>query len=167
MTDKPKTRVRFYRIRNRLKDKLGGGRPGELTIPKEALEQAQAAFEKMAEDYPDWVTKHIEQLRVLHARCVDTPEHRAKIYVEIHEIAHDMRGQGGTFGYPLITTFAASLYEFTAPKAVIGDNQIEIIKAHIDSMSAVIKGRVKGSGGTLGAELAANLSQAIAKYETV
>jgi hypothetical protein len=38
---------------------------------------------------------------------------RATEFKRINEIAHDMRGQGGTFGYPLVTTVAGSLYTFT------------------------------------------------------
>ncbi|NWH07182.1 MAG: hypothetical protein HXY22_00770 [Alphaproteobacteria bacterium] len=164
MTKVP-TKVRFYRLRNRLRDKLGGGAPGTITIAPDALAAAQAAIDKMAEDYPDWVQSHLDQLRVLHARCVDTREQRSRFYAEIRDIAHNMKGQGGTFGYPLISMCATSLYDFTSPRAGKTDNHIEIIKAHIDSMTAIIKGRIKGNGGEIGSELMQNLNRAIAKYE--
>jgi hypothetical protein len=168
--DKAQVKVRLYRFRNALKEKVGyvGGAPGEpVRIDPAALERANAALEQMKEDYPDWVQKHIEELRLNHARCVDTPNERLKHYTKMREIAHDMKGQGGTFGYPLITTFATSLYEFVGPRAGTTDNHIEVIKSHIDSMAAVIKDRVKGSGGEIGQALTKGLHEAIERYSKI
>jgi hypothetical protein len=166
---KAPVRVRFYRFRNVLKEKTAGtGASGAaLTVDPKALEAANAALAKMSEDYPDWVSKHIEELRVHHARCVDSPGERVRRYGMMREIAHEMKGQGGTFGYPLMTTFAASLHDFVGPRAGTTDNHIEIVKSHIDSMAAVIKERVKGSGGEIGKALTAGLKSAIDRYTRV
>ncbi len=102
--------VRFYRFKNRLKEKTAGLAPGKTTISQEAIEEAEKALNKMSEDYPDWVSGLIVKLQEQHGRCVDTPEKRHEFFEEINHIAHDMKGQGGTFGYPLITNFADSLY---------------------------------------------------------
>lgn len=168
--DKPQVKVRLYRFRNALKEKVGyvGGAPGEVVrIDPAALEKANAALDQMKEDYPDWVQKHIEELRLSHARCVDTPNDRTKHYSRMREIAHDMKGQGGTFGYPLITTFATSLYEFVGTRAGTTDNHIEVIKSHIDSMAAVIKDRVKGGGGEIGQALTKGLHEAIERFSKI
>ena len=162
---KSRTRVRFYRMRNRLKDKVGGGAGGGDAIDVRALEAAAAEFDKMGEDYPDWVQTHIKELYDHCRRSVDTPEERAKYFKRINEIAHDMRGQGGTFGYPLISHFGdslydASLFEIGAP---ISDNHVEIAKAHVDAMNAVIKARISGDGGAIGTELRSTLEKAIDK----
>ena len=169
MADEGKTavKVRLYRFRNMLKQKTAGagGAPGEaLTIDPKALEAANAALEKMSEDYPDWVGKIIVELREHLMRCIDTPADRTKRYAKIREIAHDMKGQGGTFGYPLMTAFATSLVDCVGPKSGTSDNHIEIIKSHIDSMSAVIKDRVKGNGGEIGKALTLGLKNAIEKH---
>ena len=158
--------VRFYRFKNRLKEKTAGLAPGKTSINPEALEEAEKALNKMAEDYPDWVSGLIVKLQEQHGRCVDTPEKRHEFFEEINHIAHDMKGQGGTFGYPLITNFADSLYGFTIKRpGDITDNQIELVKSHVDAMRAVIRGRVSGDGGEIGAELTKSLDEAIAQYE--
>ena len=168
MADEAKAavKVRLYRFRNVLKEKTAGagGGSGPLVIDPKALEAATAALEKMAEDYPDWVTKHVEELRTHHARCVDTPNDRRRRFAMMREIAHDMKGQGGTFGYPLITTFATSLYDCVGPRSGTTDDHIEIVKSHIDSMAAVIKDRIKGNGGEIGKALTQGLKQAIERY---
>jgi len=75
-----------------------------------------------------------------------------------------MRGQGGTFGYPLVTTVADSLYTFTGSRSLAQDSHVEIVKSQIDTMNAVIKERVEGDGGILGRELLTALEKAIEKF---
>ncbi len=157
--------VRFYRFQNRLREKTAGLGVKNAEIDENALLEAEAALGKMSEDYPDWVSNLIVKLQEQHGRCVDTPEMRRDCFEEINHIAHDMKGQGGTFGYPLISTFSDSLYGFTLVRDNITDNQIELIKSHLDSMRAVIRGRISGSGGDIGVKLTDGLNEAIAKYE--
>lgn len=165
MDKNKKVIVRFYRFKNRLKEKTAGLSPGNAGISLDALEKAEQALSKMAEDYPDWVSSLIVKLQEQHGRCVDTPEKRHEFFEEINHIAHDMKGQGGTFGYPLITSFADSLYGFTIKKpGDISDNQVELVKSHVDAMRAVIRGRVSGDGGDMGKKLAQSLNEAIEKY---
>ena len=75
-----------------------------------------------------------------------------------------MKGQGGTFGYQLITDFAEGLYNFTSTGAGLSDSHVEIIKAHIDAMRVVIRERIDGDGGEIGSELKKGLEASVAKY---
>lgn len=159
--------VRFYVIRNVLKEKAGSGdgdpsAQGGISI--EAIQAAEAEFQKMSEDYPDWVQSLIDELMESYRRCIDTSELRHEKLAVIHDIAHDMKGQGGTFGYPLITDFGESLYKCTYKSEQCSDNLVGLIKAHIDGMKAVIGGRISGDGGDTGKELLESLNLAIQKY---
>ena len=166
-TEARRIRVRLFRLRNKLKEKAGVGRAvaGESTIATEALERALAEMKKSQEDYPDWVRATLSELGDdLKAAFEKTDEERRKHFKHIGAIAHELKGQGGTFGYPLISVFGKSLNEFTEREAHITDNHLEIVKAHVDVMRAVIKDRVAGDGGTLGRELIMVLERAIKKY---
>ena len=156
--------VRFYRFKNSLKERTAGLSGEKANVNIEALEEAQKALDKMCEDYPDWVSGLIQTLREMHGRCVDTPEMRRDAFEEMSIIAHDMKGQGGTFGYPLITAFSDSLYSFTTHKGEVTDNQVELVKAHLDAMRAVISNRISGDGGEIGRKLTDGLNEAISKY---
>ena len=167
---KKKVLVRIYRFQNNLRQKAvnaagGGDDKGAPSLGADLLAAAEAEFVKMAEDYPDWVKSLIRRLYEQHGRCVDTPEQRHQIFKNLNMIAHDMKGQGGTFGYPLISYFGGSLFDVTKPHDTYTDNVVEIVKAHVDAMNAVIKGRIDGDGGAVGAELKNILTEAIDKYE--
>jgi len=164
-----KVSVRFYRRKNKLREKtLGLARiDDDVCFDEDLMAKAMAALEDMSEDYPDWVSSLIDQLATVHRRCVDTPEQRFQLFEQLHAIAHDMRGQGGTFGYPLISDFSDGLYDFTAVNTSLSDKNVEIIKSHIDAMRVVIKQRINGDGGDIGKQLKTGLDIAIKKYSKV
>ena len=172
MTSKPLTakkpvKVRIFRPRSKLKDKAGGlGKGAESgSLAMDALAAAEAEFQKMAEDYPDWVGGYITSLyKEYEAAKTRTADMRQPNFHRANQLAHELKGQGGTFGYPLITTFGKSLYDLTVGACGTTDSHLEIMKSHIDAMQAVIKGRVKGEGGQIGAELVQTLDAAIKKY---
>jgi len=163
---KGKIKVRYFRLRNRLKEKAGTGQsrePGKFAM--KALEEAMAELDKFADDYPEWVQGQVRELYDLLRKAQDKDEtNRIAEFKRLNEIAHDMRGQGGTFGYPLVTTVADSLYKLTVARALTGESHLEIVKSHIDTMNAVIKERVEGDGGLLGRELLTALEKAIEKF---
>ena len=162
------TKVRYFRIRNRLKAKTAGAGPqdGPPRLAGGALEKAMKEMKQAEEDYPDWVLQTLTDLMADHKAMVDDPDKgkRHKLFKKISNVAHELKGQGGTFGYPLITIFGKSLNDFTLGEVSICDNQLEIVKSHIDVMRAVINDRIAGDGGEIGNALVASLQQAIKKH---
>ncbi len=105
-----------------------------------------------------------EWLLLLSARAVDSPESRAALFNEINSTAFDLMENGGVFGYPLVSTFAGQLYKLTGKDSGMDDPHVEIIRAHIDALRAVIKGRVKGVSGDVAGKLIADLESAVKKH---
>jgi hypothetical protein len=94
-----KVRVRFYKIKNRLKEKsagLGMVSGGEIDFDDDILNMAQAALDELAEDYPDWVSSLIDELFEVHRRCVDDEPAR-KNYFE--RIVIDTHWRDSSFRY--------------------------------------------------------------------
>ena len=164
---KPGVKVRFYRLKNKLKEKaagLGNVSGGEIEFDEGLLASAQEALDELSEEYPDWVMGIIDELFEVHRRCVDDEINRKGYFERINGIAHDMKGQGGTFGYQLITNFAEGLYTFTAMGAGLSDNHVDIVKSHIDAMRVVIRERIEGNGGDIGNELKKGLAATVVKF---
>lgn len=166
---KKNTEVWKFILPNSLRDKVGGlGAKGGGELPTELLEQAESELERSALEFTDWARNYATNLAKLHKKASESEEAvRHNCVVEINMLAHELRGQGGTFGYPLITTFGKMLYESTLEGCREDDRAIEMIKAHIDSIAVVIREKVSGDGGKLGRELLASLKAAIEKYAIV
>jgi chemotaxis protein histidine kinase CheA len=163
---KTAVKVRYYRFRNRLKDKTAGigSSEGFIEIDAAAMRRAEEALAAAAQDYPDWVMETINKLVDLHELCLTNPPARRPTFDQIRRIAHDLKGQGGTFGYPLVTSFATSLHRFASMREGIETEHVEIIKAHIDAMRAVVRDRVSGDGGEIGKDLAKSLKDVIKRF---
>lgn len=164
--NKSRITVRFYRIRNRLLEKAGGlgATAATSAFPRHLLDETEVLFQEMISEYPDWVQETLNKLTSLVEVCINFENKRIVYYKQIQEIAHEMKGQGGTFGYPLVSIFGDSLYDFTGQNAGLTDNHVRIIKAHVDAMKAAIHGRIQGDGGQVGQDLKAMLAAAIKQY---
>lgn len=161
---RPKTKVRYFRMRNRLKAKTGGGGPesGPPTLAGDALERAMSEMKKAEEDYPDWVLKSLTELNDEYKAAAESEDRveRNKRFKRICDFAHELKGQGG----PRCQVVGIIPNDFTFGEVAIGESQLEIVKSHIDVMRAVINDRIAGDGGEIGQALVASLDQAIKKH---
>ena len=160
--------VWYFRLSNHLTEKVGGmgsSEPGE--IPTALLQEAEEELERSALDFTDWAADYLAKLSKLCEKALEKEGTRTAEFEEINLLAHELRGQGGTFGYPLITIFGKMLFDVTGDGCVQDDSAVEIVKAHIDAMRAVIREKVAGDGGQVGRELLKSLEVAIERQSTV
>lgn len=130
----------------------------------EMLAKAEAAISKMADDYPTWAIHDVDRLGDMLKSAKTGVGNGKELLDEAFKLAHDMRGQGGSFGYPLMTRIANSFCRYVEKLEEVDKSALEICNAHVTSMHAVLTNRVKGDGGKIGAQIAAGLEQAVEKY---
>ncbi|MBC8339138.1 MAG: response regulator [Rhodospirillales bacterium] len=162
--------VWYFRLPNTLKEKAGGaGFKGAAQMPVELLEEAEQQLERAALDFTTWARDYVARLGSLCSQALesDVEGGRGKFFGEINLLALELRGQGGTFGYPLISTFGKMLYDATTEGCREDDHAVEIVKAHIDAMGAVLREKVSGDGGKIGRALLASLKKAIETKEDI
>ena len=137
----------MFRTPNRLKEKLWAA------ISSSVPTAADILADDYSEDYSDWVKETITDLVGAHEEAQNSfgkaVEQMKGAMEKINILAHELRGQGGIFGYPLISEFGKSLYNCTGNSARVTENLFEFVKAHIDGITAVINGNVKGDKGSL------------------
>ena len=160
MSDKPQ----LIRPRNTMLERLGGrpGVPGK--IDASLLKKAEDRIAEVGASYPDRVKADLEKRVALAGQAASDADHRAEAITSINLIVHEIRGEGATFGYPLLTKFAGSLFKFTDGLTSPNERQLALIKAHVDAMTLVVKAGIKGDGGAIGAEVDQMLAIAIEKY---
>jgi len=171
-SDKPPKSMRddaqviHFVFRNRLSDKIGAyNLKGVPEIDMSLIEQAEKKIEGMAGDYADWVSKSIRQLSSSLKQLHDGEGDSKEIMEKLNILAHEFRGQGGIFGYPLVTKFGKSLYDATLDLNVkVTPNHIDFFKAHVDAINAVMNAKIKGNGGDIGKSLLEGLEHAQANF---
>lgn len=161
--------VWYFRLPNTLKEKAGGaGFKGGAEIPLDLLEQAEEQLERAALDFTTWALDYLSKLSDLctEALLADAEAGRGIHFQEINHLALELRGQGGTFGYPLISTLGKMLFDATSEGCREDNNAVEIVQAHINTMRAVIREKISGDGGKIGRSLLASLKKALDTHQT-
>jgi len=155
-----------FRIPRSLKQKLAGptGDPSDPPFDPELIAAAENKISEMEADYSDWVAESIDVMVQAHHRAVEDQANAPSHLRDINNIAHELRGQGGIFGYPLMTQFGKSLYDVTGDDATISTQLLDLIDAHIDLIKIVTRQKLKGTGGQVGQQLMQSLAEAKKKF---
>jgi hypothetical protein len=138
---------------NMLKTKVGGAMPA---LDQRAIARAEAALEKMSDQFADWINEELARLLQAWALYEKTPgDEAAKI--ELHRRAHDLKGLAPTYGYPLVGRICATLCKLTGDE--YGDIKApdKLLKAHVDATKAAVVGKIKGAEHPVGLALVAEL----------
>lgn len=154
------SQTQFIRPPNSLrKAKIGSG-PAKLDA--QLLARAEAAVEAMHDNYADWADEDLtvmeQRLKVIR-EAEDQSEHIRVMFRH----ALDMKGQGGSFGYDMVTQVAGSLADFVDGRTELRGIDFEVVAAHVKTMRAVLAEDVKGDGGKTGQALMAGLNAMVAK----
>ncbi|MGF7175321.1 response regulator [Azospirillum doebereinerae] len=159
--------VVYFELPNRLGPKIGIAPKGPVpTLPPDVLAAAEQEILNRAGDYASWIAGEVEEMSRRIDRLVREPDAVTGLLAQVNRAAHEMRGQGGIFGYPLITQVAKSLYEATrgGVAGAVTANEHQLFKAHVDAIRAVMNARISGDGGVTGQQLLASLEVAKRKY---
>lgn len=125
----------------------------------------QREMDNWSEDFRDWTTDFIKQIETALTACRATETaDRRKPFNRINFLAHEMRGQGGTFGYPLVSEVSRSLFDLTLHNLDRSDACCDLIGEHVRIIKAVIREKIKGDGGMVGREMLTELQRANGKF---
>ncbi|MGB0748750.1 MAG: phosphorelay protein [Magnetospiraceae bacterium] len=150
--------VVLIKPKDTLKQKVIGTAATSEDAMLAAAEQAVAA---LAADYPIWAKKDLDRLVAAHRRLVSDPS--KDNLLEIFEIAHEVKGQGGTFGYDLMTIVGNSLCRFVEHRNSVSPSEIAVIKVHIDTLNLVLSEQITGNGGVKGTQILRGLEMIVEK----
>lgn len=172
-------RAIHFNIPNKLRDKLGpNAMRGDIGLDPLIIQAAEVRIQSMVGDYTDWVRNYIDEMHQAQESLVVIPSQEAgaepsraaianrRYIAEISRIAHELRGQGGIFDYPLITAFGKSLYKATSdPTVAVTEAWMRLIGAHIDAIRTVFNNKIKGDGGEVGSSLLNEITKAVQRYK--
>ena len=125
------------------------------------LIEADQGIAELSKDYLEYAREDAKRLGVI---CDELESSGgAKEAIETaYWIAHQMKGEGGTFGYPLITSVAASLCNLLDRRESLEEAQVEAVRLHYKAMLLVVSRPLKGDDGE-GAEMVDGLLEVAAR----
>lgn len=129
----------------------------------DSLSEAEAAVAALAENFVAWIGEDIAKAReaLEHAR-ESAGDNREDIRA-IFEVVHNVKGQGGSFGYNLLTRIGGSLCDYIRDaKSSADEQQLKVISAHFAAMEFVLEKKIQGDGGDIGKQLLGKIAQLVA-----
>lgn len=116
------------------------------------IAQAEAAVAALRGSYRDTLAADIASLEEIFAR-LQAGAAPADVLKDIHSVAHNVKGQGGSFGYDLVTSIGASLCDYLRSGDRTAARALDIVNAHIKLLKLVSDNDLSGTGGETGARI--------------
>jgi hypothetical protein len=146
-----------------LRDRLG---PRFGRIDPAAVAKAEAALKGLSSQFGQWLQDEVAKLEA--ARETIRTEGANKATMDgLFTRAHDLKGLGATYEFPLVTRIAGSLCKLLGD----GDGRVgapmSLVDAHVQAIRAAVRDNIRDSDTPVGAALASELERGTADYLAV
>lgn len=135
-----------------------GGRFG--AIDPSAIAKAEAALKSLSGNFSQWLADEVVKLdaarQTVRAQGV-SPETMEALYLR----AHDLKGLGTTYEFPLITRIGASLCRLIDDKDKRLTVSMPLVDAHIDAIKAAVRDDIKTDDHPVGKVLIEELERRV------
>lgn len=145
---------------NTLRVKVGGSFGG---IDASAIAKAEEALKAMSAQFGQWLQDEIVKLDAAQA-AIRTDGYTAATAEQLYFRAHDLKGLGSTYQYPLVTRLAASLCKMMDDPEKRMRAPLVILDAHIDAIRAVVRDQIQTDEHPTGRVLAEALEARVAEH---
>ena len=136
------------------KAKTDAGR-GHLSL--DDLDRAERAMQQVGEGFQGLAIQELTAMEAALETMKSDPSQRAAQVREIFRRALDLKGQGASVGFVLISEIGQLLKTFTETLQNVRPRDIEIMLAHISAMKTVLARDIRGDGGEVGRAIVAGL----------
>jgi hypothetical protein len=150
----------MIQVPNKLAAKVGGGRLG--AIDATAIAKAEAALKSLSGNFAQWLADEIAKLEAARQDVRARGAH-AETMEGLYLRAHDLKGLGATYGFPIITRIAASLCRLTEDKEKRSLAPLGLVDAHIDAIKAAVRDDIRDDEHPVGKALAKELEARVSE----
>ena len=148
-------------VPNTLKAKIGGRFGG---IDPAALAKAEAALKGLSDNFGQWMEDELTKLAAARER-IRNEGYNAETGENLYFRAHDLKGLGATYGFPLVTRIAGSLCRLIDDPATRLRAPPVLLEAHIDAINASVRGKICDVDHPVGKTLVEELERRVKEYE--
>ena len=127
----------------------------------EAVRKAQEAVAALAENFTEWMRADLDAALASLAKAKNSQPDNASHLADIYSVCHNIKGQGGSFGYDLITHVGESLCDYIHDTGSASERKLKVVEAHLTAMNFILDRDIQGDGGQVGKQLQAKLQSLI------
>ncbi|MFI4973285.1 MAG: Hpt domain-containing protein [Caulobacterales bacterium] len=149
-----------FQVSNTLRLKVGGRLGG---IDPAAVAKAEAALKSLSGNFAAWLQDELAKLEAARQKVHSdglTPETGEALYLR----AHDLKGLGATYEYPLVTRIAGSLCRLIDDPQKRTNAPMVLIDAHIDAIKASVKNQIQTDANPTGRALVEELETRVKDF---
>lgn len=160
MADEDK--VQIINPPNTLRSRLDDGRSQKGLDPS-LVAKAEKALDDMKPQVQAHVQGEIGRLQAVMGKVLASQGKDQAAMKEMFGISFELKGQGTSAGFNLITRFGDSLCRYIENLKEPGAKEIAIIKAHVDSIAAIMSRSIQGDSNPIGLAIAAELEKIVGR----
>ena len=150
----------MIQVPNTLRAKVGG-RFG--AIDPAAIAKAEAALKSLSGNFTQWLNDEVTKLDAARQR-IRAEGVNAETMEFLYLRAHDLKGLGTTYEYPLITRIGASLCKLIDDKDKRITAPMPLIDGHIDAIKAAVRDEIKTDDHPVGRVLIQELERRVTEF---
>jgi hypothetical protein len=128
-----------------------------------AVAKAEAALKSLSSQFSQWLQDELDKLEAARATIRAegvTKENTDKLYTH----AHDLKGLGTTYEFPIITRMAGSLCKLIETPEQRIKAPMKLVDAHIDAIRAAVRDDIRDDANPMGRILAQELERQVAVH---
>lgn len=123
--------------------------------------KAEAALKALGDQYLVSIEEDLAKITDCLAKAGEAADGRKPHFDTIFAVAHDMKGQGATFGYPLLTEIGESLCRFIEASDPDAPATLAVVGTHIETVRVILRGKMAGESAE-GQAMIDAINQAVA-----
>ena len=95
----------------------------------------------------------IEDLKGHYRNMVAQPAAAAADLEAMAQAVHVLKGQGSSFGFPLITSIGTAMMTLLKGRESVDEAFLSLLEVYVDALALIINEPIQGDGGELGDRL--------------
>ena len=127
-----------------------------------AIARAEAALKSLSSNFDAWMKDELAKLEAARDRIRAegfTTETAENLYFR----AHDLKGLGTTYEFPLVTRMAASLCRILHDPAERLSAPLKVVDAHIDAIGTAVRSEIRTEADPVGRAMAEELEGQVSR----
>ena len=135
---------------------------GRFKLDPSAVARAESALKSLSANFDQWMVEELARLEAARER-IRAEGYNAATAENLYMRAHDIKGLGSTYGYPLVTRIGSSLCDLLHDPETRLAAPVALVEAHVDAIAASVRRNIRTDADAAGRALAEELEAQAAR----